>query len=85
MTISLFDLRQKLPVSLSVSLFSSLVLFFTGKPSRRRESTLKLIYSVIIGLTLAVNDDFVTLFVVIIFHRESLRITVRARLTVRNV
>ena len=29
-----------------------------------------LISSVLIGLTLAVTSDFVTLFVVIIFHRE---------------
>lgn len=28
-------------------------------------------HSFIIGLTLAVNDDFVTLFVVLIFHRKS--------------
>jgi zinc transporter 1/2/3 len=30
-----------------------------------------LISSVIIGLTLAVNDEFITLFVVLIFHRMS--------------
>ena len=29
-------------------------------------------YSLLIGLTLAVNPDFKVLFVVIIFHRESL-------------
>ena len=29
-----------------------------------------LLHSVLIGLTLAVSNDFVTLFVVIIFHRE---------------
>ena len=28
-------------------------------------------HSVFIGLTLAVNDDFTTLFIVIIFHRAS--------------
>lgn len=29
-----------------------------------------ILHSVFIGLTLAVNDEFVTLFIVIIFHRE---------------
>jgi zinc transporter 1/2/3 len=29
-----------------------------------------MLHSVIIGLTLAVNEDFITLFIVIIFHRE---------------
>lgn len=29
-----------------------------------------LLHSVLIGLTLAVSDDFITLFVVIIFHRK---------------
>lgn len=28
------------------------------------------LHSVIIGLTLAVNEEFITLFIVIIFHRE---------------
>jgi hypothetical protein len=30
-----------------------------------------ILHSLIIGLTLAVNQEFITLFVVIIFHRES--------------
>jgi zinc transporter 1/2/3 len=30
-----------------------------------------ILHSIIIGLTLAVSDEFITLFVVIIFHRES--------------
>jgi zinc transporter 1/2/3 len=29
-----------------------------------------MLHSVIIGLTLAVNENFITLFIVIIFHRE---------------
>ena len=31
-----------------------------------------MLHSVIIGLTLAVNEDFITLFIVIIFHREEI-------------
>jgi zinc transporter 1/2/3 len=31
-----------------------------------------ILHSIIIGLTLSVSDEFITLFVVIIFHRESI-------------
>lgn len=44
-----------------------------------------LIDSVIIGLTLAVNDEFITLFVVLIFHRMSPYPVARSALTSRNV
>lgn len=43
-----------------------------GGSGYSRGHRIQLIFSIIIGLTLAVNDNFVILFVVIIFHRTSL-------------
>jgi hypothetical protein len=70
MMISRYDHRLKLLVSLLVLPFSNSVSFFTGMSSSC-EAECILIDSVIIGLTLAVNDEFITLFVVLIFHRMS--------------
>jgi len=84
MMISRYAHRLKLLVSLSVLPFSSLVSFFTGM-SFSYEAECMLIGSVIIGLTLAVNDEFITLFVVLIFHRMSPYPVSRAALTCRNV
>ena len=36
-------------------------------------SDVGILLSILIGLTLAVTSDFVTLFVVIVFHREFLK------------
>lgn len=52
--------------------FSSSVSSFTGAidSSYAQRCSEVRIHSVLIGLTLAVTSDFITLFVVIIFHRE---------------
>jgi zinc transporter 1/2/3 len=84
MMISRYDHRLKLLVSLLVLPFSNLVSFFTGMSSSC-EAECILIGSVIIGLTLAVNDEFITLFVVLIFHRMSPYPVARSALTSRNV
>jgi zinc transporter 1/2/3 len=81
MMISRYDHRLKLLVSLSVLPFSNSVSFFTGMSSSC-EAECMLIGSVIIGLTLAVNDEFITLFVVLIFHRMSVDSMTRARLMI---
>ena len=83
-TTSRYDHRLKLLVSLLVLPFSNLVSFFTGM-SFRYEPECMLIGSVIIGLTLAVNDEFITLFVVLIFHRMPPYPVARATLISRNV
>lgn len=65
--------EPRLPLNSSVLPFSSLVLSCTGRSRLHwpRKLLLTCACSVIIGLTLAVNEDFVTLFIVIIFHRKS--------------
>ena len=55
--------------------FSSLVSSFTGTISSfvlcsNDDLMVRILPSILIGLTLAVTSDFVTLFVVIVFHRE---------------
>ena len=58
--------------------FSSLVSSFTGTISSfvlcsNDDLMVRILPSILIGLTLAVTSDFVTLFVVIVFHREFLK------------
>ena len=56
--------------------FSSSVSFFTGavtSSNSQRWPDVWILLSILIGLTLAVTSNFVTLFVAIVFHREFLR------------
>ena len=54
--------------------YSNLVWPCTGERDLKgpQKHSLIGIFSVIIGLTLGVTDEFNTLFIVIIFHRESI-------------
>ena len=56
--------------------FSSSVSFFTGavtSSNSQRWPDVWILLSILIGLTLAVTSNFVTLFVAIVFHREFLK------------